>query len=73
MPQLQVRHRGLEEDEVIEAADLQPWRLDLKVAGGNVRVRGLGIDSIWTTDLDIGGTAECAALHRPRRPGSRRL
>ena len=58
VPQLQVRHRGLEEDEVIEAADLHPWRLDLKVAGGNVRVRGLGIDSIWTTSLDVGGTAD---------------
>ena len=58
VPQLQVRHRGLEEEEVIETADLHPWRLDLKVAGGNVRVRGLGIDSIWTTNLDIGGTAD---------------
>ena len=58
VPQLQVRHRGLEEDEVIEAADLRPWKLDLKIAGGNVRVRGLGIDSIWTTNINVGGTAE---------------
>ena len=55
--QLKVRHTGLDEDEVIEAADLQPWRLDVKAAGGNIRVRGLGIDSIWTTNLEIGGTA----------------
>jgi translocation and assembly module TamB len=58
VPQLQVRHRGLEEDEVIESADLRPWKLDLKVAGGNVRVRGLGIDSVWTTNINVGGTAE---------------
>jgi translocation and assembly module TamB len=58
VPQLQVRHRGLEEDEVIESADLRPWKLDLKVAGGNVRVRGLGIDSIWTTNINVGGTAD---------------
>jgi translocation and assembly module TamB len=57
VPQLKVRHTGLDEDEVIEAADLQPWRLEVKAAGGNIRVRGLGIDSIWTTDLEIGGTA----------------
>ena len=56
--QLNVRHTGLDEDEVIEMADLQPWRLDVKAAGGNIRVRGLGIDSIWTTDLQIGGTAD---------------
>jgi translocation and assembly module TamB len=57
VPQLKVRHTGLDEDEVIEQADLQPWRLDVKAAGGNIRVRGLGIDSIWTTNLEIGGTA----------------
>jgi translocation and assembly module TamB len=57
VPQLKVRHTGLDEDEVIEAADLRPWRLDIKAAGGNIRVRGLGIDSIWTTNLEIGGTA----------------
>jgi len=57
VPQLNVRHTGLDDDEVIEAAELQPWKLDVKLAGGNVRVRGLGIDSIWSTDLQVGGTA----------------
>ena len=38
--------------------ELRPWRLDLKLAGGNLEVRGLGIDSRWTTDLRIGGTAD---------------
>jgi len=43
---------------VIEPRDLKPWRLDLKVAGRDLEVRGLGIQSRWTTDLDIGGTAD---------------
>ncbi len=58
VPQLQVRHSGLEEDETISAADLHPWRLDIKVAGSNLRATGMGIDSIWTTNLDVGGTAD---------------
>ena len=62
VPQLQVQHVGLDEDEVIETADLHPWKLDLNVAGGEVKVRGLGIDSIWTTSLDVGGTADAPRL-----------
>jgi translocation and assembly module TamB len=62
VPQLQVQHVGLDEDEVIETADLHPWKLDLNVAGGEVKVRGLGIDSIWTTNLDVGGTADAPRL-----------
>ena len=58
VPQLQVRHIGLDEDEVIETADLRPWRLDVKVAGGNLRAQGLGIDSVWRTNLEVGGTAD---------------
>ena len=56
VPQLQVRHRGLDPDEVIEMADLQPWRLDIKVAG-RMDAQGLGIQSRWTTDLNVGGNA----------------
>jgi translocation and assembly module TamB len=58
VPRLAVQHRGLDPDAVIDVADLSPWRLDLKVAGGDLQVRGLGIDSRWTTDLAIGGTAD---------------
>jgi translocation and assembly module TamB len=58
VPQLQVRHAGLEEDEMISTEDLRPWRLDIKVEGGNLRATGLGIDSIWRTNLDVGGTAD---------------
>ncbi|HJR82898.1 MAG TPA: translocation/assembly module TamB domain-containing protein, partial [Sphingomicrobium sp.] len=58
VPQLVVRDVGLEDEEVIEADDLHPWRIDVKVAGGNLRATGLGIDSIWTTNLNVGGTAD---------------
>ncbi|HVL79580.1 MAG TPA: translocation/assembly module TamB domain-containing protein [Sphingomicrobium sp.] len=58
VPRLQVRHSGLDPGEVIDLAELHPWRLRLKVAGGDLEVRGLGIDSRWRTDVDIGGTAD---------------
>ena len=43
---------------MIEPRELRPWRLDLAVAGRDLDVRGLGIDSRWRTELDIGGTAD---------------
>jgi translocation and assembly module TamB len=55
VPKLQVRHVGRDAEDVIEIADLTPWTLDLKVVGGDLTVRGLGIDSRWTTDLAISG------------------
>ena len=58
IPQLRVRDTGLPPEEVIETTDLQPWRLDLKVAGGGLRVDGLGLNSRWTTRLEIGGQAD---------------
>ena len=58
VPKLQVRHRGVEEEDVIDAADLHPWRLNFKVAGPDLRVNGLGISSRWRTDLRVGGFAD---------------
>ena len=55
VPRLQVRHIGRDAEDVITVADLTPWTLDVKVAGGDLTVRGLGIDSRWTTDLAIAG------------------
>ncbi|WP_395622320.1 translocation/assembly module TamB domain-containing protein [Sphingomonas daechungensis] len=68
VPQLQVRHIGLDQDEVIEIAALHPWRLDFDVSGGEVKVRGLGIDSIWSTNLHVTGTADA-----PRMTGQANL
>jgi len=58
VPQLVVRDRGLDPEDVIEVQNLHPWKLDLKVAGNDLRVTGLGINSRWTTDLAIGGFAD---------------
>ncbi|MFL6842442.1 MAG: translocation/assembly module TamB domain-containing protein [Sphingomicrobium sp.] len=58
VPQLRVRDRGLDPDDVIEVGDLHPWKLDMKVAGSDLRVTGLGINSRWTTDIEVGGYAD---------------
>ena len=58
VPQLQVRDRGLDPEDVIEVQDLHPWKLAMKVAGRDLRVTGLGISSRWTTDIDVGGYAD---------------
>jgi translocation and assembly module TamB len=58
VPQLAVRDRGLDPADVIEVQDLHPWKLDMKVAGSDLRVIGLGISSRWTTDVKVGGYAD---------------
>ena len=58
VPKLNVRDSGLDPEDVIESEDLHPWRLDLKLAGNDLEVEGLGIDSRWTTDLQVGGFAD---------------
>ena len=61
VPQLKVRHVGRDEDEIIEVRQLAPWNLDLKV-DGEITVRGLGIDSRWTTDVAVGGNVSAPTL-----------
>jgi translocation and assembly module TamB len=58
VPQLTVSESGLDPDEVIEVADLHPWKLDFKVTGSDLQVVGLGINSHWTTNLQVGGFAD---------------
>ena len=58
VPKLNVRETGLDPADVIETADLHPWKLNLKIAGSDVRVTGLGINSRWTTNLQVGGFAD---------------
>ncbi|HEX6603446.1 MAG TPA: translocation/assembly module TamB domain-containing protein [Sphingomicrobium sp.] len=58
VPSLQIRERGLDPEDVIEPKDLHPWKLNFKVAGPDLRVTGLGIDSHWTTNLNVGGFAD---------------
>ena len=58
VPQLNVRETGLEEEAVIEPAAVHHWKLDLKIAGNDLSVVGLGINSRWTTSLQVGGFAD---------------
>jgi translocation and assembly module TamB len=58
VPQLNLRETGLDEEDVIEPAQLHPWKLNLKLAGSDLQVTGLGINSRWTTNLQIGGLAD---------------
>jgi translocation and assembly module TamB len=62
VPQLDVKHVGVDEDDVIEAEQLHPWKLDMDLAGGGLQVRGLGIRSTWTTDIHVGGVADSPAF-----------
>jgi translocation and assembly module TamB len=58
VPQLNVRETGLELEDIIEPAAVHHWNLDLKLAGSDLSVTGLGISSRWTTNLTIGGFAD---------------
>jgi translocation and assembly module TamB len=58
VPQLNVHETGLDAEDVIEPASLHPWKLNLKLAGSDLQVTGLGINSRWTTNLQIGGLAD---------------
>ncbi len=58
VPQLNVRETGLDPEDVIAPTALHPWKLDLKLAGSDLQVTGLGINSHWSTNLEIGGLAD---------------
>jgi translocation and assembly module TamB len=62
VPQLDVRHTGLDPADVIEPEQLHPWKLDIDLAGGGLQVRGLGIRSTWRTDIHVGGVANSPAF-----------
>jgi translocation and assembly module TamB len=68
VPQLDVHETGLEPEDMIEPENLHPWKLNLKIAGNDVRVTGLGIDSRWSTNLQVGGLAD-----EPRFTGTAEL
>lgn len=58
VPQLNVRDVGLDPEDVIEPEQLHPWKLNLSLNGRDLQVTGLGINSRWTTNLQIGGLAD---------------
>jgi translocation and assembly module TamB len=58
VPQLNVRETGLDAEDMIEPAAVHHWKLDLKLKGSDLTVTGLGINSRWSTNLQIGGYAD---------------
>ena len=50
---------------------LNPWKLALKLSGSNLTVTGLGINSIWRTNLDIGGPADAPRFTGRAEPSAR--
>jgi translocation and assembly module TamB len=62
VPQLKVRNIGQDAETVIELRELQPWKLDIDLAGGDLNVRGLGIDSRWSTDIRIAGSVDAPRI-----------
>ncbi|HEX7823132.1 MAG TPA: translocation/assembly module TamB domain-containing protein, partial [Sphingobium sp.] len=57
---IEINRRG-EEVEAVRAAS--PWRMAIKAhVPDRLHVTGLGMDSIWSADLDIGGTVTMPTL-----------
>src|SRR3546814_934712 len=57
VPRLEVREINRMDGGDDDAAPAKPWRLDLKAKGNNhIMVTGLGLDSEWRTNLEVGGS-----------------
>jgi translocation and assembly module TamB len=57
LPRLNVREVGHADADLPPPRRLSPWRLDLEVDAPNrLTVTGLGINSEWSANLNIGGT-----------------
>ncbi len=57
LPKLNIREINGQTDEAEFAKAVMPWRLALKAHAPNrLAVTGLGLDSEWRADLEIGGT-----------------
>lgn len=63
IPRLKVVELNRRGEEIERPQAAVPWRLDLKANARNqVRVTGLGLDSEWRADLEIGGTVEAPSI-----------
>ena len=57
---IEINRRG---EEIVRERPAQPWRLAIKARAPNrLMVTGLGLDSEWRADLDIGGTVESPTI-----------
>ncbi len=63
IPELRLIEKNRSDDDFAPVAPSKPWRLDLKANARNrLTVTGLGIDSEWRANLQIGGTVTDPAL-----------
>ncbi|WP_238475332.1 translocation/assembly module TamB domain-containing protein [Sphingomonas cavernae] len=63
IPRLKVVELNRAGEEIERPQAAVPWRLDIKANARNrLVVTGLGLDSEWRADLDIGGTVEAPAI-----------
>lgn len=63
VPQLDVREVNGSVDEAQPRSAPSPWRLALKARSpGRLTVTGLGMDSLWRADLEIGGSATAPVI-----------
>ena len=63
IPQLNVRERGPRDDEPVVVKRLSPWTLDLDVVRpSRLTVTGLGMNSLWSVELHVGGTVTDPAM-----------
>jgi translocation and assembly module TamB len=63
IPRLKVRELNSRPDQSVARTPPRPWRLNVSAkAPSRLLVTGLGIESEWRADLDIGGTIYAPAL-----------
>jgi len=68
IPQLNVRERGPRDDEPVVVKRLSPWTLDVDVARpSRLTVTGLGMNSLWSVELHVGGTVTDPAMRGEAR------
>lgn len=68
IPQLNVRERGPRDDEPVVVKRLSPWTLDLDVVRpSRLTVTGLGMNSLWSVELHVGGTVTDPAMRGEAR------
>ncbi len=63
VPRLKVREINSRPDQAVVRAAPNPWRLNIKArAPSRLMVTGLGIDSEWRTNVEIGGSIFAPAI-----------
>src|SRR5690606_5963433 len=63
IPQIRLIEINRQGEEIAPARVSEPWRLDVRARAANgLHVEGLGMESEWSADLQIGGTVTSPAF-----------